>query len=411
MVAAGTDHTVLLKSDGSAVVVGYISPLSTCTGCKHCQIPTLAEGLSFTQAAAGLGHTVLLQSDGTAFAWGLDLDHQCRIPALEKGVIYTQVAAGHDHTVLLKSDGTAVACGSNDYGQCQIPELPVGVFYTQAAAGKVHTVLLKSDGTAMTVGGWHCRRKDLSDYVGGPDHPNTCKVPTLEPGITYTHAAAGHCHTVLLKSDGTAVAFGDAFPVSAVERFEIPPLPTGVIYTQAAAGLYHTVLLRSDGTAVAFGGARDANRTQCQIPSLPAGVTYTQVAAGHSHTVLLKSDGTAVAFGCNNQGQCEIPTLDVGVTYRQTLPVPRRIFQAHCEWGDEGILIRLLELSGKEYCHFTVPATEQLVAVQNRCMAALALPSGAVALPQGELLLHASLRKPTDTLEDLLGLSKRRRFT
>ena len=85
------------------------------------------------QVAAGFAHTVLLKSDGTAVACGRNDHGQCNIPALKEGVSYTNVAVVHTstahHTVLLKSDGSAVACGCNLYGQCDIPELPKGIRY------------------------------------------------------------------------------------------------------------------------------------------------------------------------------------------------------------------------------------------------------------------------------------------
>ena len=73
-----------------------------------------------------------------------------------------------------------------------------------------------------------------------------------------------------------------------------PALDEGVTYTQVSAGFGHTVLLRSDGRAVACG---NNSLLQCKIPALDKGVTYTQISAGHEHTVLLRSDGRAVACG------------------------------------------------------------------------------------------------------------------
>ena len=69
----------------------------------------------------------------------------------------------------------------------------------------------------------------------------------------------------------------------------------------------NTVLIKSDGTAVAVG----SNSGQCDLPALDGGVTYTYVAVGAYHTVLLRSDGTAVAGGNNMYGQSALPTLDV----------------------------------------------------------------------------------------------------
>ena len=61
----------------------------------------------------------------------------------------------------------------------------------------------------------------------------------------------------------------------------------------------HSILLKSDGTAAAFGSN---SYDQCNIPGPPEWISYTQVAAGCEYTVLLKSDGTAVAFGENGDG-------------------------------------------------------------------------------------------------------------
>jgi alpha-tubulin suppressor-like RCC1 family protein len=148
----------------------------------QCDIPALAEGQTYTQAAAGFAHTVLLRSDGTAVACGNNDYGQCNIPALAEGLAYTHAAAGYTHTVLLRNDGSAVACGHNDAGECNIPALAEGLTYTQAAAGHWHTVLLRSDGTVVTCG-W--------------DSHGQCAIPALAEGLTYSQAATGGVKTIL----------------------------------------------------------------------------------------------------------------------------------------------------------------------------------------------------------------------
>merc|ERR1712151_936162 len=83
--------------------------------------------------AAGANHTVLLRSDGTAATCGSNSNGKCDVPALEAGLTYTSVAAGAYYTVLLRSDGTAATCGSNDGGQCDVPALEAGLTYTSMA--------------------------------------------------------------------------------------------------------------------------------------------------------------------------------------------------------------------------------------------------------------------------------------
>ena len=92
----------------------------------------------------------------------------------------------------------------------------------------------------------------------------------------------------------------------------------------------HTVLLRNDGCAVAFGNNSD--HEQCSIPPLDDGMMYTQVSAGHRHTVLLKNDGSAIAFGDNRGGQCDLPPLDSAIFHLWGLNSPTVLHPDFCSW-------------------------------------------------------------------------------
>ena len=111
--------------------------------------------------------------------------------------------------------------------------------------------------------------------------------------------------------------------------------------SKLAAGCNHTVLLRSDGTAVAFGNNIDG---RCDIPVLPEGVTYKQVAAGLYHTVLLRSDGAAVAFGDNDKGECDIPALEEGVFYGNPTLKILQVTQSHYDAKNPNI--EVINVSG-----------------------------------------------------------------
>lgn len=62
------------------------------------------------------------------------------------------------------------AQGRNDVGQCDLPEADDDVFYCQVAAGSDHTVLLRSDGCAVA-----CGRND----------EGRCDIPEPESGVSY----------------------------------------------------------------------------------------------------------------------------------------------------------------------------------------------------------------------------------
>ena len=67
--------------------------------------------------AAGWEHTVGLKADGTVVAAGENSYGQCDVSGWRDIVA---VAAGVFHTVGLKSDGTVVAVGNNGSGQCDV---------------------------------------------------------------------------------------------------------------------------------------------------------------------------------------------------------------------------------------------------------------------------------------------------
>ena len=110
------DPTVALITTGS----GPIVPSAPCpvAGWLKQSLLIISMFLCGPMAAAGCEHSVLLKSDGTVVAFGDNSEGRCDIPALAEGATYTQVAAGMDHTVLLVNDGTAIACGRNRWGQC-----------------------------------------------------------------------------------------------------------------------------------------------------------------------------------------------------------------------------------------------------------------------------------------------------
>ena len=67
--------------------------------------------------AAGTYHTVLLKSGGTVVVMGNNLSGQCSV---DNWTDIVQVTAGSGHTVGLNADGTVVAVGYNGDDQCNV---------------------------------------------------------------------------------------------------------------------------------------------------------------------------------------------------------------------------------------------------------------------------------------------------
>ena len=134
--AAGYNHTVGLKADGTVVAAGsHSSGQYDVSGWRD-----------IVAVAAGFFHTVGLKADGTVAAAGWNDDGQCDVSGWRDIVA---VAAGNNHTVGMRADGTVVTVGANEEGQCDVSGWRDIV---AVAAGTEHTVGLKADGTVAAVG-------------------------------------------------------------------------------------------------------------------------------------------------------------------------------------------------------------------------------------------------------------------
>ena len=130
-----------------------------------------AADLVFQQVAAGVDHTVALKRDGTLWAWGANGDGELgdgttvsKSNPVQVGTWtnWQAVAAGGYHAVALKHDGTLWAWGYNAFGQLgdgstvwrrlSPVQVGTGTNWQAAAAGCFHTVALKQDGNALGLG-------------------------------------------------------------------------------------------------------------------------------------------------------------------------------------------------------------------------------------------------------------------
>ena len=219
----------------------------------------------------------------------------------------------------------------------------------------------------------------------------------MDDGISYTQVSAGAYHTVLLRSDGNAVACGSNLH----GKCNIPPLDDEISYTQVSAGHEHTVLLRSDGKAVACGLNVYG---QCTLPPLDDGISYTQVSAGAKHTVLLRSDGRAVACGGNPTGQCSLPTPDPGTWYVADVSVGQNlVLQLECARQDDAMLLTCSGLTGQETIRFFASPSDPAWNTQKHIAREMQVPlqSLRVVLPDGQLLAAVCQAKPGASLADV----------
>jgi IPT/TIG domain-containing protein/Regulator of Chromosome Condensation (RCC1) repeat protein len=264
-VAAGTFHSLALKSDGTVAAWGCGQNDS-----GQCNVPS---GLSGVTAIAASDYSMALKSDGTVVAWGCPNPEPCDGAAGLSDV--TAIAAGPAHGLAVKSDGTVVAWGCNgqlDFGQCDVPNGLSDV--TAVAAGTAHSLALKSDGTVVA---WGCQVINWGQ----------CVVPN---GLSDVVAiSADDISSLALKSDGTVVAWGCGL-IGDAGQCNVPAGLTGV--TAISAGGTHSLARKSDGTVVAWGCGREDDG-QCGVPSGLSGVVA--IGAGYGHSLAVRAPAPRIS--------------------------------------------------------------------------------------------------------------------
>src|SRR5437773_7317115 len=80
-IAAGSDHGLGLRDNGSIVTWGCAAPFSY----GQCNVPSPNGG--FIAIAAGGYHSLGLKNDGTILAWGYNGDGECSVPGPNNGFV------------------------------------------------------------------------------------------------------------------------------------------------------------------------------------------------------------------------------------------------------------------------------------------------------------------------------------
>ena len=279
--------------------------------------------------AAGRNHTVALKKDGTVVATGVNSYGVCDV---SEWTDIVAVAAGELHTVGLKSDGTVVGIGANNAKQLEGIEEWRNV---KAIACTFNgTIGFCEDGTVLHCGGWMTDPsfnrellnslanvaiadryiylcEDGTVYACGPDG----KTPNIDWGNEKVVAVAAHdsmavgmsinMHYYGILDDGRVIT-QDCYGSSA-HLSEISELEDWFGAIQITGGYGHTVAVMPDGTVKGkgFNGMGQIN--------VNGWTDIIDVSALLCTTVGLKSDGTVVAVGENTYGQCDVSEwTDIG---------------------------------------------------------------------------------------------------
>ncbi len=260
--------------------------------------------------AAGTDYSTALDSDGAPRVWGGSVTAPPSAPGGTTGLV--ALAAGSHHTLGLRADGSVVSWGSSPAVPTSLADLPTVAI---AAAGKYSVALSRTgavttwdssaspsgpppvgpqtDVLAIAAGASHflALRHDGSVVAWGSNSHGQITVPTAaQSGVVAI--AAGTYHSVALKSDRTLLVWGKDNTTSGEPTRYILPLPA----VRLAAGTDFTAVLLGDGSVGLYSASTTYVPVLNNIPS--AALTGAgDLVTGPAHVTVFKTDGSIVSWG------------------------------------------------------------------------------------------------------------------
>jgi alpha-tubulin suppressor-like RCC1 family protein len=328
-VAAGDNHSLFLKTDGTvfACGLGNSGQLGDSTGANRNipkQIMTGVQNIS-----AGGAQSLFLKTDGTLYGCGYNGDGELGDGTLTDRLFPVQImtgvqtmSTGESHTLILRTNGTLFACGSNYYGQLgdgtrtnRLSPVQVKTGVKGIAAGGYHSLILMADGTLLS-----CGSNNLGQ-LGDSTTKNDSIPVKIMTGIQ--DIAAGNSHSLILETGGSLFACGNnqfGQLGDGTTNNQNSPMPITTAVQNIDAGGYHSLVLKTDGTLLACGsnnyGQLGDGTTNNQLTPVQVKTAVQSAAAGENHSLILMKDGTLFVCGYNSNGQ-----LGNGSTSNQYIPV------------------------------------------------------------------------------------------
>lgn len=357
-VAAGADHTLFTKSDGSLWVMGDnrfgqlgIGPTIMWTNVPQ-EILTNGVGA----IAAGQYHSLFIMNRAL---WGMGTNGYGQLgdgttttryfPEQVYGsgrsfFSFTAIGAGWYHSLFgtaSSSTGTLLAMGYNLAGQLgdgttneevtpeTILTVHPGSAVTAVAGGWFHSLFIRPGGSLWAMG-------NNSQFELGDGTLTEHKTPEQIVSSNVVAIAAGYDFSLFVKSDGSLWAMGDNYfgELGVGTDMDARGTPTLVSsnVVAIAAGYDFSLFIKSDGSLWGMGddyagqlGDGLGPGAESDVPEEIVSSNVVAVTAGLDFGLFIKSDGSLWGMGDNFYGQLGNTSLDPSFPVEIVAPPPPQL--------------------------------------------------------------------------------------
>ena len=343
--AAGLRHTIILRPDGSVwasgqnnfgqLGIGNNTDKTRFSRCKDSNGNYINDAVD---VAAGDNHTLVLRSNGTVWATGYNeygqlgngnTTNQNRFVQVATSIklpsgTYHTIACGANHSAIISTNGYIYTSGYNGNGQLGVNDQNNRTSFTQAnlggalsvVCGHQHTAAITSDGKSYTCGLNSNGQLYRSTY-NKTLYPHKTTNLTLDAKFQTTvnplsDVSCGPDFTLLISNGNlsrTSVNIISSEGVQFIYQSKSTQVEQNVASVSGYAGGY--VTLKADGTVYVNGASTGLSN----VVSISTGPVA-------SHLVAIKNDGSIYVRGSNSNGQLGTGnTSDVGSYTQVTLDI------------------------------------------------------------------------------------------